>query len=425
MIAAIAAFVLGFSLVSKRIQATIISPPMVFVVFGLVMGPSVLGLIELSPGSPIFNLVAELTLIVVIFTDASRIDLRLLLREHDIPLRLLTIGLPLTIAAGAMAAAAMFDFANIWEAAVLAVVLAPTDAALGQAVVASPRVPPRIRQALNVESGLNDGIALPILLFFISVASAVHQADYAYWLEFTTTQIILGPVAGVAVGYFGGRLVSWAERYDWVAEAFQRLVVLGIALLAFALAELIGGNGFIAAFVAGLVLGNRFPKACRRVNAFAEAEGQLLTLLTFMIYGAVMVVPALMQVSWPMVGYTVLSLTLIRMVPVAISQIGMHLQWRTVLFLGWFGPRGVSSILYGLMVLKEGVLQDELQIFAAMVVTVFFSVFAHGITALPATNAYGARAAEAMKHQPGLPELEPVTEMPVRVPMAWGSHPEA
>jgi NhaP-type Na+/H+ or K+/H+ antiporter len=308
----------------------------------------------------------------------------------------------------------MFEFVNIWEAAVLAIILAPTDAALGQAVVSSRRVPVRIRQSLNVESGLNDGIALPILLFFISLASAVEGTEYSYWLQFAAMQIVLGPIVGVAAGYVGGRLVTWAERPGWMAEAFQKLAALGIALLAFALAELIGGNGFIAAFVAGMTLGNLFPKACGRLYEFAEAEGQLLTLLAFMIYGAVMVLPAFAQLSWSILGYALLSLTLIRLIPVAISLVGMHFQLSTILFLGWFGPRGIASILYGLIVLEEGALKGRFEIFTIMTISVFLSVLAHGLTAVPATKAYGAQA-EWMKDEPDMPEMKPVTEMPPRL----------
>ncbi len=415
LIAIIAAFIIGFGSVSGRLQKTVITAPMAFALFGLLISVDVLGLIEMGIGGEFLNIIAELTLILILFTDASRIDLKLLRREHDIPLRLLAIGLPLTMIGGALLAAVMLNFVNIWEGAILAVMLAPTDAALGQAVVSSPGVPVRIRQALNVESGLNDGIALPFLLFFIAAAGAAERPDIAYWIRFGAGQIILGPIVGAAVGYFGGKLIARAEQQEWVAESFQRLVALGLALLAFALAELIGGNGFIAAFCAGLVLGNLFQQVCGRLHSFAEAEGQLLMLLTFLIYGSVMLLPALQNITWTIALYAILSLTVVRLVPVAISLIGMRLQLETIAFLGWFGPRGIASIIYGLIVLEEEALSGREAINTVMVITVFFSIIAHGLTANPWARRYGSRAESMKDDEPHLPELKPVTEMPVRV----------
>jgi NhaP-type Na+/H+ or K+/H+ antiporter len=413
-IATIAAFILGFGLISQRIQTTVITPPMVFVVFGMLVSPQLLGLVGLHVGHDFIDILAEFTLVLVLFTDASRIDLKLLRKRHDIPLRLLAIGLPLTMVAGTLVGALLFDFVTIWEAAVLAVILAPTDAALGQAVVSSRQVPVRIRQALNVESGLNDGIALPFLFFFISLASAVEETRYEYWLQFAAMQIILGPIVGVAIGYIGGLLVSRAEEREWMAETFQKLASLGLALLAFSVAELVGGNGFIAAFVAGLTLGNLFPRVCGRLYDFAEAEGQLLTLLAFLLFGAIMVWPAIGAINLWIVIYAILSLTVVRLIPVAISLIGLRLQWDTILFLGWFGPRGIASIIYGLIILEEGTLRGRHNAFTVMVITVLFSVFAHGLTAVPAVNAYGART-EAMADEPDTPEMIDVPEMPVRL----------
>lgn len=414
LIVVVAAFILGFGLISGRLKTTVITPPMMFVTFGLLIGPNLFGIFSADIENSVINFIAEVTLILILFTDASRIDLKLLRQEHDIPIRLLVLGLPLTMVAGALVGAVLFDTLTFWEAVILAIILAPTDAALGQAVVSSSRVPVRVRQALNVESGLNDGIALPVLLFFIAVAGSAADVGQGQWLQFAAAQIILGPIVGVAVAYLGGQVVEWAEAKGWVDEAFQKLVALGLALLAFALAELIGGNGFIAAFSAGITLGNFFSSVCNRLYEFIEAEGQLLTLITFMIYGAVMVMPALGQISWQIVLYAILSLTVIRMVPVALSLLRLRLQSATVLFLGWFGPRGIASIIYGLILLDEAALQGEETIFATMVVTVLFSVFAHGLTAVPAANAYGTQT-QSMQEEPDRPEMKPVGEMPVRV----------
>ncbi len=415
--AVVAAFILGFGSISGLIQRTVLTPPMFFVAIGLILGGGWLDLIHLDVEGEFVTTLAELTLVLILFTDASRIDLKLLRRDHTIPVRLLSIGLPLTMILGALLAIGILPSLSIWEAVVLAVILAPTDAALGQAVVSSPRVPVRIRQALNVESGLNDGIALPILLFFISLAavsSSAISADPAYWIQFAAFQIILGPIAGVVVAYVGGSLIFWAENKGWVDEAFQRLVALGLALLAFALAELIGGNGFIAAFCAGMTLGNKFRSVCGRLYEFAEAEGQLLTLLTFMLYGAIMLVPALVDVTWWIVLYAILSLTIVRLLPVAISLLGQQLQPQTFLFLGWFGPRGIASILYCLLVLERAELVGRDVMYSTIMTTVLFSIIAHGLTAVPGANWYGAHA-EANQGDDSMPELMPVSEMPTRL----------
>lgn len=414
--AVIALFILGFGLISGRIEKSILTPPMTFVIFGLMVSPGVLGLVDLRLESELVKILTELTLVLVLFTDASRIDLKLLRREHNIPVRLLGVGLPLTIIFGAIAAAILFANLTFWEAAVLATILAPTDAALGQAVISSPRVPVRIRQALNVESGLNDGLCLPILLILLSVAGmAAGTETAAFWLNFAAKQVILGPIVGVAVGYVGGQLVSLGSRTEWMNVSFRDLSALSLSLLAYSLAELVGGNGFIAAFCAGLTLGNAAREICPCLYEFGEAEGQLLVLLTFMVYGSIMVLPVLDALNWQILLHALLSLTVVRMAGVALSLQGLHLQLDTLLFLGWFGPRGVASIIYGLIVLERTDITAREPLFAAMSITVLISVFAHGVSAFPGAQWYAARL-EKMREMPDVMEHAPVKEMPTRFP---------
>ena len=352
----------------------------------------------------------------MLFTDAARINLNALRRDYHLPLRLLGISLPLTIALGTLLGTALFDYLAFWEAAVVAAILAPTDAALGQTVVSNPRVPARIRQALNVESGLNDGLALPIVLVFLAMAGTAQDPErVGFWANFTAEQIVLGPLVGVGVGYLGGRLVYLGTRTAWMNHSFQQLSALALSLLAFALAGLVGGNGFIAAFTAGLTIGNTSRQVCGCLYEFAEAEGQLLALLTFMIFGGMMVWPALEQLNWLIAAYGVLSLAVVRMLAVGLSLIGAGLQGDTFVFLGWFGPRGLASIVFGLLTLERANIAGREEIFAIVIATVVLSVFAHGVTALPGTNWYAARA-EEMKAEPDMAEFVPVTEMPVRIP---------
>ena len=389
--AVIAAGVVLFAFFSGRLQRTVFTPPIAFTVFGFVIGGSVLGWADFEFSDGFVHGLAEVTLILVLFSDASRIDLRQLWRDHNLPIRLLLIGMPLTIGAGALAALVLPLGLSLWEGALLAVVLAPTDAALGQPVVSSPLVPVRIRQALNIESGLNDGIALPMVLFFAALAGAAHAGEAGPdWIQIGVKQITLGPLGGIVVGGVGAFVLDRVASRKWISSGFEGAAILGIALLAFFGAEAIGGNGFIAAFVAGLVFGNSVRDRCACVFEFMEAEGQLLVLIVFLIFGATILPGVGGQLSWAVVLYAVLSLTLVRAVPVTFSLIGSGVRAPTVAFLAWFGPRGLASILFALFVLEEVATPAAQQILVVTIVTAVLSIFLHGVSAAPAARWYGA-----------------------------------
>tara|TARA_R110002110_G_scaffold415852_1_gene658165 strand:+ start:73245 stop:74516 length:1272 start_codon:yes stop_codon:yes gene_type:complete len=403
---------IAFGLVSARLSNSILTAPMLFVAFGILAGPLGLHFVEIDFSGRAIELIAEITLVLVLYTDAARIDVRTLWRYHNLPSRMLLIGLPLTILAGALAALVIFPGLPIFEAALLAAILAPTDAALGQAVVTNKAVPVRIRQTLNAESGLNDGIALPVVLVFVSLALATEgpAQSASDWITFGGLQVTLGPLAGLAVGYVGGRLIDRASAAGWMTRAFQGLGALAVALAAFALAELIGGNGFIAAFVAGVTVGNVHRGVCEFLFDFVEEEGQLVTLLTFFLFGAVMVPQVIGDITVAVFLYAVASLTIVRMIPVVLSLLGTGLNVPTWLFLGWFGPRGLASILFALLVLGENESAQASVIMATVVMTVFLSVLLHGVTAAPAARWY-SRIVDRMGE---CEETQPVTEIPTR-----------
>ncbi len=413
--------VLAYGLVSRKAEATVISSPMVFAAVGFLVSGAALGWIDFKLDRGIVHLLAQVTLLLVLFTDASRIDLTRLRREHDLPVRLLAFGLPLCIALGGLAAWLMFPVLGVWSALVLAVILAPTDAALGQAVVMSEKVPLKIRQALNVESGLNDGIALPVLLLFMSIAAATSggqmaghsggDRDAVGWLVFVLQQIGLGPVAGIVVGGVGAKALQLAHRAGLVTGVFLKLSALGLALLAFGAAELVHGNGFIAAFVAGLVMGNIARDICPRLHEFGETEGQLLTLMTFLVFGGLMLPAAIGGWTWMMLVYALLSLTVLRMAPVAISLAGTGVKPATCLFIGWFGPRGIASILYTLLILEAADFPGREVIFGVMALTVLLSIVLHGVTASRLATLYGRAMGEA---DADMPEHREVSAMPLR-----------
>lgn len=404
--------ILVFGLFSKKLEGTPFTLPIVFTGFGFLIGTAGLGLAEIDPSHGVIHTIAELTLILVLFSDAARIDLKRLRSDHDLPLRLLCVGMPLTIITGALIALWIFPESTLPMVFLVAATLAPTDAALGQSVVSSPRVPVRIRQALNVESGLNDGIALPLVLAFAiwAGAPAGDETGLGDVVRFAALQLILGPLVGLCIGYIGARLIDTAVSKQWITDPFQGIAILCVALAAFAIAESIGGNGFISAFTAGLLFGSTLRHQCKFLFEFMESEGQLLTLLTFLIFGAVMLPQALHHAVWGTVLLAVLFLTLVRMLPVAISVTGLGLSLPSKLFLGWFGPRGIASILFALLILEDYPIPGGEELLACVVITVALSIFLHGITASPLAKAYGV----FVKNRGECAETKDVSEMPVR-----------
>ena len=405
-----------FSLFSGPISRGSLTPPLVFTALGLSLSPIGFGLIDLDRHNDMVHTIAEITLILVLFTDAARINIKALWADHDIPLRLLFVGMPLTILAGVLAAKVLLPELLLIEALVLAVILAPTDAALGQTVVSSPKVPERIRQALNVESGLNDGIALPALLFVISFAAASHGGEHdTNWVSFIIQQITLGPLAGILIGWLGAIAVNKTIERGFLTHEFCNIYLLVLAFIAYLAADMIGGNGFIAAFTAGVAVGNSLKHINEEIYEFAESEGQLLNLIIFFLFGVALLPKVWGQVTWEVIVYALLSLTLVRMIPVVLSLIGKRLLWQTKFFIGWFGPRGLASILFVLLVLDHAQLSHESLVFNTVILTVAFSILLHGLTALPGVNAYAAMLNFCKQRGDDLSsEQQTVTPMPLR-----------
>ena len=388
-LAIVALALLGVAAVSRRLSGTPITPAMVFVAVGLLVGPKVLDQIDLESTSGTVRTLAEATLALVLFCDASRIDLRLLRRDVGVPLRLLGVGLPLTIGLGALAAAAIFGQLTIEEALILGVVLAPTDAALGQAVVTEPRIPGRIRQGLNVESGLNDGICVPLLFAAVAVADVESEISEGRGPgTLLLEEIGYGVVGGVAAGLLVAAIVVYAGRRDLIAGPWRQVIPAAGAALAYGTASALGGSGFIAAFVAGITFRLALGRDPAELNELSEQVGDVLNGVTFVLFGAILLGPALGELSWELVLYAALSLTLVRMLPVAIAMMRSHARAPTLGFLGWFGPRGLASIVFAVIVVEESNLPHEHLIALAIYLTVGLSVFAHGLTAAPLAQRY-------------------------------------
>ena len=384
----VALSLLGYALVQKRLKTTIVTGPMVFVLLGVLASADVLGIIEVDSGDAVLSIVGILfqgTLVLVLFTDAAALNFSAWRKDADYPMRLLGIGLPLTIAFGAVMAAVLFTGLSFWEAAMIGAMIAPTDAALGAAVISNPRVPARIRQALDVESGLNDGVSLPFLLIFMALAS---QSSGTRVAETFLAEIGIAVAVGVVVGGAGAWLLVRATKAGWAGPAWSSIAVVAIATIAFILANPNGGSGFIAAFAAGLTYGQMTRNKIKPTEVLAADVGLALVKVSFLMFGALILLPELGDITWQVIVMVILALTVARIVPVAIAMIGTGLKAPSLLYMGWFGPRGLATIVYAALVVTSSDLSGISTITAVAVVTVGVSVFVHGMTAFPGSQRY-------------------------------------
>jgi NhaP-type Na+/H+ or K+/H+ antiporter len=401
--------------VSQRLSSTPITPAMVVVAVGILVGPLVLNDLTLRPTSSTVRTLAEATLAVLLFSDASRIDLRALRREASLPVRLLGVGLPLTIMVGALAAVMLFGSFSLSDALILAVILAPTDAGLGSAVVTDERIPQRVRQSLNVESGLNDGICVPMLL--IVLATAATAGGHTQPLHVVVEEIGYGLLGGAGAGALAARAVTVARARGLIDEAWGQIIPVSTAVLAYGIALALGGSGFIAAFVAGAVFSRFAHEGSAETMRFTEETGALLDSVTCFVFGAVLLGPALEHVSWQIGLYALLSLTIVRMLPVAISLWGTGARRPTVAFIGWFGPRGLASIVFAVIV-EDMHLAHAGTIVAVTYVTVGLSVLVHGLTATPLVARYADWHRRAAREQVPVVESGPAHPHRARGPAA-------
>ena len=398
-LAVVAACFVLWGLVSARFEHVNVSAPIAFVVLGLVVAHEPLSLIDVHITSTTVRSVAEITLALVLFSDASRVNVRELRADVALPVRLLGIGLPLTIAAGAACAALLFGGVDLWVAALIGAIVAPTDAALGASIMQDERVPARVRRVLNVESGLNDGIATPFVNLFIAGAVAAEVA-HAQGAGSAAVDLLIGAGVGLGVGLLGAAALRATWRWGWSAPAFRAFAVLGLALVAYAVAIEAGGNGFVGAFVGGIAFGSVRPAEDDHQVGFTEDAGELLSLLVWFLFGAAMLAPAFEHLIWQDVVFALLALTVVRMVPVAIALTGTRLDRATVLFVGWFGPRGLASVVFALIAFDSLDPADANRVLPAVTATVVLSVIAHGITAGPLAKRYGRHAASLHPDQP-------------------------
>ncbi|MGO8871138.1 MAG: cation:proton antiporter [Acidimicrobiales bacterium] len=416
VLAVAAACIVLWAVVSARIERLYISAAIAFLVMGLVTTHGPLAIVHVNPHSSTVRSLAEVTLALVLFTDASRVNIHELRCDLGLPTRLLAVGLPLTIGFGTVAAVGIVPGISLWVAASIGAIVAPTDAALGAAIMGDDRIPNRVRRLLNVESGLNDGIATPFVNLFLAGALTTEVAHSVSVLG-AARELLVGAAIGVGMGVVGGWVVARGASNGWSAPAFRPLAALGLALLAYATALEANGNGFVAAFVAGMAFGSMVRADLETTVAFAEEAGGLLSLLVWLTFGAAMVVPGFRHATWQDCLFAVLALTLVRMIPVTMALWGSGLDRFTVGFVGWFGPRGLASVVFGLIAYDSLAPSDAARVVSVVTVTVTLSVVAHGLTASPLAARYAAFARTLVAHRP-----EHATTPVMRTRTGLGAH---
>jgi len=380
-----------YSLVSRRLESTVITAPIVFTLAGMLLYRLPPAFTDPELKRQGLLLVAEIGLVMTLFTDAAHINFKNLTASGSLPTRLLTTGMLLTIVLGAAGAMLVFPELSWFEAGILAAILAPTDAGLGTVIVNSPYVPTRIRQALNIEAGLNDGLSVPFLMCFIAMALQSTEGAASVLGRFVGEQIGYGSLIGIGIGAVGGWLLAQANRKQWMAAPMQQLGLVAIPLLCVLASEASGASMFIAAYVAGFAVQFGFADAGRHSVEFTETWGQLFDFFVFFLFG-LFVARSWTQFEYTHLLYAGLSLTLVRMLPVAIALAGTGLSRSTILFMGWFGPRGLASIVLGLVYLeRQANLPAESTIRLTVMATVLLSIFGHGLSALPGISIYAKR----------------------------------
>ncbi|MFG2982247.1 cation:proton antiporter [Streptomyces sp. NPDC048258] len=405
--------IVGYGALSQRLSTTVVSGPLVFMLCGLGIGPLGLDLLDRTRDPEVTRALLESALVLLLFTDAAEIRARDLRREEFLPLRLLALGLPATMALGWLAAWPLLPGLSVWELALVGIILAPTDAALGKQAVSNQRVPSLVRGGLTVESGLNDGLALPFFVLALAAAGGGH--GHPGVAETFLRALLLSGAIGIAAGWTGASLLRWSRSRGWSSSDWRQFLALAVPVIAYVLCVMAEGSGFIGAWVAGLAFGvhlRRMP-ADRSLGTpgwdpaqstrFTEHLGLLLASLSFLVFGAVILGPVLQHLTWRIVVYALISLTVVRMLPVAFALLGTGLRLASVAYIGWFGPRGLASLVFGLLAFEEHLAGGTL-LSDVVAVTVGLSILLHGASAPFLGDRYSEWFTRTLRVEPNLRE---------------------
>ncbi len=379
----------AYAMFAKRLSSTVVTAPMIFLSLGYLLSSS--GMMHQEHAEELLHIVAEVALIILLFVDASQTDFAALRKQHLWPQRMLLIGLPLSVFIGTLVAMVLYPGWSILAVALLAAILAPTDAALGQAVVSNQAVPIEERRTLTVESGLNDGLALPIVLFFACTLATLEGEHESNFLIFTAQQLILGPLVGGLIGWLGAKAMVSAADKGFTEPLYEGVAAIALAIAAYVAASMAGGNGFIAAFAGGLAFGHILKDRVKYVYEFAESEGQILIWASFLLLGLALLPEALHQLDLPMLLLILISLFLVRPLAIWLSLIGTDTKPVTRLFFGWFGPRGLATALFALLIVGDINLAYADAVLAVAINAVWISALLHGISAAPGAQWYARR----------------------------------
>ncbi|NRB42726.1 MAG: cation:proton antiporter, partial [Pseudomonadales bacterium] len=356
-LATLMGFIFCYSLIAKRVESSFVSGPMIFTAVGFLLGNWGLGVFGWKADSNDLRLLADMTLALVLFADAANANLSVLRRHIKIPSRMLLIGLPGVILFGFIVAAWMFDQLSIYEAAILATMLAATDAALGKAVITDKNVPARIREGLNAESGFNDGLCVPILLLLIALAASSTSGEHSetHALLLVAEELGIGLAVGLILAAAGAFLLQLAKNNDWLCDIWLQSTVAALAITSFAVAQQLHGSGYIAAFSGGLLFGHLAKEKTHQLLMATEGAAEVLALMTWILFGAAVIAGVMELLSWQVVAYSLLSLTIIRMLPIYLAFTGSDVSPASRLFMGWFGPRGLASLVFVIIVMDAGI----------------------------------------------------------------------
>lgn len=407
-ISLVVASIFVWGVLSGRLERADLTAPIIFIALGAFC-TTVVPIFNFELDEKVFKLVAEVTLGWVLFSDAARVRFPDFRRDLGMYLRLLALALPVTVVLGTVLAGWLLAGIDVWIALLVGAALAPTDASLGAVVMTNPRVPARVRRLINVESGLNDGIATPVVIIAIAGAAMAEVVVGAPTVGKAMLELLIGLGIGAALGSAGGWLMRWSRDRKWLLEEFAGPAVLALALLTYTLSLLVGGNGFVAVFVGGLAFGNVANRGSAREVFFVEQVGAMAALVVWLVFGVFGVPIVIAQFGWPVLLYAVLSLTVVRMLPVALAMLGTGLKAPTVAFVGWFGPRGLASVIFALLAVEE-LGPDADRAVAVITLTVLLSVVVHGLSAAPLTRWY-SRYVESQRTDE---EDRAMPEMPTR-----------
>ena len=381
----LAVLVLGYAVVSERVNRSFIAPALIFLLLGMGLGPFGLGILEAGAGTEGYTVLAQLALTVILFNQAAKLRLNRIRVHGPVTLRLLIVGIPLTVLLGALTATLLLPVLPWWEAVCVAAIVAPTEVALIEALLEDRRIPERVRHALSVESGFYDGFALAILLTALALASEHTDRSDVNWAWFMFSTEFGSLLAGGAVGLIGGLVVAWSRRHEWMSDTWAQLATLALAFICFQLGEWIEASGFVAAFTGGLA----FSFITRRrtdediPTQVSDAAAQLLELMVFAMFGAFAVIDGWLRADWRVVLFAVLVLFAVRIVAVLISLLRTDLPTSDRWFIGWFGPRGIGTVVLGLLVVNRGDIENTELFSTIVVVTVTLSLLLHSLTVAP------------------------------------------